>query len=314
MPGAPVVGMNAALALRSHLRRFTFDVVNMHFLNPHLMPILLNRAIRSPPIVLSLVGRSDYTIPGSTSLRDSFRHFVCNRCHRVLPISKFYCEGLHSLCSVEVVPYGVDIGRFSPPSPFVKDTGRSQLGIPRDARVLLCVQRLDPVKQVERVIAAFAIYLRERPDALLAIVGTGPERDRLEAEAIRAGVSRRVIFGGAVPEVELPLWYAAADVFITHSAFETFGLMFAEAMASGLPIVAPDATSVPYVVVDEVNGLLFDPANMQDVVRALRILDTNVTLAKSMGRRNRRTAEEVYNWDVIAARYENELAAASGSA
>ena len=140
---------------------------------------------------------------------------------------------------VEVIHYGLDdlprAWGTNPPDP-----------VPPDARVLLCVCRLEPQKGVDVAIRA----LRELPDAWLVVLGEGPQRAELEQLA-----NERVYMPGRVPDVAA--WLRRADVLVHPVRWEGFGLAVLEAMLAAVPVVASDVSSLPELVGDA--GILVPP-------------------------------------------------------
>ena len=113
---------------------------------------------------------------------------------------------------------------------------RKQLGLPpqeENKTVLLSLGRLAKEKNTTELIKA----MQQLPDAVLLIVGDGPERAALEQQAQTLHVADRVIFAGAVPPAEVPRCYALGDVFVSASTSEAQGLTYIEAMAAGLPLL-----------------------------------------------------------------------------
>jgi glycosyltransferase involved in cell wall biosynthesis len=134
---------------------------------------------------------------------------------------------------IEVIPNGVDVPNDLPAV------------AARNANpVILTVGRLERHKRIDRVIAALAHV----PDARLVIIGSGPLRQALGAQAERIGVAGRVEFRGRVTESELWSAYQSADAFITLSEIEAFGLTLAEAMTAGTPVVASSIAAHKEVV------------------------------------------------------------------
>ncbi len=139
-----------------------------------------------------------------------------------------------------VVPTGVDIEVFRR---FDREDGRAvrdKLGIGREMPLLLLVSRLAPEKNVPLAIEALGRLRQRLPDAQLLLVGSGPTLHQLKEQAKASGLSDAVHFVGSVEHAEIPLFYAASDVFVFPSVTETQGLVLAEAFASGVPVVALD--------------------------------------------------------------------------
>lgn len=164
-------------------------------------------------------------------------------CHQVVVPSqsikemlmKHYGEAIAT--HVSIVPTGVETAKFSR---FDHDEARQKLGWPTERKTLVSIGRLAKEKNFDLLIKAFA-RLRE-PHAHLVIMGGGDERKNLETLAHDLGVADRVEFAGLVPFEEVPLYLAASDLFVFASVTETQGLVTLEAMASGLPVAAVDAS------------------------------------------------------------------------
>ncbi|MCL1984315.1 MAG: glycosyltransferase [Methanomassiliicoccaceae archaeon] len=153
--------------------------------------------------------------------------------------------------SSAVIPTGVDTEKLRPDLDGTVVRERYDLC---DDKVVLYVGRLSYEKNIETVIDA----LRSVENVKLLIVGKGPAKDHLERTAEAAGVSERVIFTGFVSDDELPLHYAAADLFMTASRFETQGLTVLEALSCGLPVACIDEEVFTDLIKDNVNGFIFD--------------------------------------------------------
>jgi glycosyltransferase involved in cell wall biosynthesis len=145
---------------------------------------------------------------------------------------------------VEVIHYGLDnlpqAWGENPPDPVVLD-----------ARLLLCVCRLEPQKGVDVAIRA----LREIPDAQLVVLGEGPQRGELEQLGSELDV--HVYLPGRVPDVAA--WLRRADLLVHPVRWEGFGLALLEAMLASLPVVATKVSSIPEIVVERETGLLVPP-------------------------------------------------------
>lgn len=134
-------------------------------------------------------------------------------------------------------PYGFDaesFGRCPALPPAERTAVRARLGVPPDARLLLCVAKLSPREEPGDLLRAFA--RSEDPGLWLAIAGDGPARPRLEA-LVRERRLSRALFLGYVPYPELPALYAAADLFVHPAREERWGVSVGEALACGLPVV-----------------------------------------------------------------------------
>jgi glycosyltransferase involved in cell wall biosynthesis len=149
---------------------------------------------------------------------------------------------------------------------------------------VLCVGRLAREKAQRGLLDAFASVLEQGVDAELRIVGEGPERPHLEAAVAALGLAGRVTLPGAVAEEAIPAELAAADVFALSSVVEGLPVVLMEAMAHGVPVVAPRLAGIPELVEHERTGLLYAPTDWtglaEHLVRLLRRPEERDRLAK----------------------------------
>jgi glycosyltransferase involved in cell wall biosynthesis len=157
---------------------------------------------------------------------------------------------------------------------------------------VLAVARFYPRKRIEDLLEAAALLRRRIARVQIRIVGDGPEAARLHALHDRLALGDTVVLLGHVDRDALALEYSRAHCFCLPTVQEGFGLVFAEAMAAGLPIVACRAAAVPEVVRDGETGLLVPPRTPAALAAALeRVLD-DAGLRKEMGMAGRTRVEE----------------------
>jgi D-inositol-3-phosphate glycosyltransferase len=208
---------------------------------------------------------------------------------------------------VEVVHPGVDLTVFRPRDAVA---ARERLDLPADALVVLFAGRLQPLKAPDVLLRAMALLLRERPDLRSRLIvpvvggpsGTGLEHPEQLAElAAELGIDDLVRFVPPVPAGELALWYAAASVVAVPSYNESFGLVAAEAQATGTPVVAAAVGGLPTVVEDGVSGLLLDSHEPREWAGALCrvLLDDGLRSRLSAGARLR---APMFSWEETAER------------
>lgn len=161
-------------------------------------------------------------------------------------------------------------------------TLRARLGIPAGARVVLSVGRFSREKAQDDLLRAFEILRRRRtdPPTLLLLVGDGPDRPRLAAQARVAGLEKAVIFAGQQRDVAP--FYALASVFALPSHSEGSPLVLLEAMAAGVPVAATVVGGVPEMVTNEESALLVPPRQPAQLAEALRRLLDDPGLASRL--------------------------------
>ncbi|MGW0826441.1 glycosyltransferase family 4 protein [Streptomyces sp. NPDC002845] len=204
------------------------------------------------------------------------------------------------------LPPGVDEKTFHPGSG--GDEVRARLGL-TDRPVVVCVSRLVRRKGQDTLILAMPRVLAEQPDAVLLIVGGGPYERELRSLAHETGVAGSVHFTGAVPWSSLPAHYGAGDVFAMPCRtrrggldVEGLGIVYLEASATGLPVVAGDSGGAPDAVLDGETGWVVRGGSPDATAdRVLALLD-DAELRRRMGERGRAWVEERWRWDLLAER------------
>ena len=186
--------------------------------------------------------------------------------------------------TAHTISNGIDLRTFHPPRPDDDQAAiRKKWNLPPDVPILLHVGRLDPDKNVERVIQAAAPILSEM-NAHLLIIGDGVRKPSLMDLCDSLGITARIHFTGFISAKQgLPEIYRIAHLFVTASEIETQGLVLLEAAASGLPIVAVRATCIPEIVHDGVNGFLAEPGEVSGLSQGISILLRDRAKAARMG-------------------------------
>ncbi len=221
--------------------------------------------------------------------------------------------------SLEYLPSGVDTDRFRP-DPAGRAELRRRYGL-GERPTVVCLSRLVPRKGQDMLIKALP-SIRQRVDgAALVIVGSGPYLDTLRKLAEDCGVADHVTFTGGVPSDELPAHYALADVFAmpcrTRGAgmdVEGLGIVFLEASAAGVPVVAGESGGAPEAVQHNKTGLVVDGNSVQKVGDAVAELLGDRDRAAAMGAAGREWVTSQWRWDILAARLADLLRGQPSSA
>ena len=210
------------------------------------------------------------------------------------------------------LPAGVDTRAFRPGLDGAAVRRRLGLG---DRPTVVCVSRLVPRKGQDALIRALPEIRRRVPGAALLVVGGGPDQARLRRLAERSGVAADVRFTGPVPQAELPEHYAAGDVFAMPCRtrrggldVEGLGLVYLEASATGLPVVAGNSGGAPDAVLPGETGYVVNGRSVPDVVDRVAGLLEDPATARAMGEKGRAWVEREWRWEVLAARLGRLLA------
>jgi phosphatidylinositol alpha-1,6-mannosyltransferase len=209
--------------------------------------------------------------------------------------------------ALEHLPPGVDAERFRPDAAARADM-RAKYRL-SDRPVIVCLSRLVPRKGQDMLIRALPL-IRSRVDGTaLVIVGGGPYLGTLRRLAQHADVADDVVFTEGVPSAELPAHHAMADVFAmpcrTRGAgldVEGLGIVYLEASASGVPVVAGQSGGAPETVLHGRTGFVVDGRSVTHIADAVSRILKNSDLAARMGAAGRRWVIERWRWQTHAAR------------
>lgn len=206
--------------------------------------------------------------------------------------------------ALEHLPPGVDTDRFVP-----DDAARTELraryGL-GDRPTVLCLSRLVPRKGQDFLIRALPEIRRAVDGAVLVIVGGGPYENTLRELVRSTGMEQHVVFTGTVPSAELAAHHTIADVFAMPSRtrgagldVEGLGIVYLEASACGVPVVAGMSGGAPEAVQHNKTGLVVDGTSVSSIADAIVTILSDRTLATQMGNAGRAWVDAEWRWDVL---------------
>jgi D-inositol-3-phosphate glycosyltransferase len=225
----------------------------------------------------------------------------------IIASSPHEVDSLRRLYQVEderlaIVPCGVDTDFFRRRDPL---EARRELGF-SSGKILLFAGRLETVKGIDLLLQGLA-GLRADPvlpshlRPTLVILGEAEEENPWKDQAARLGLSPWILFAGAQSREKMPLYYAACDVVVIPSRYESFGLVALEAAACGCPVVATSVGGLPYAVRRDRTALLVPKDDVGALVLAIRSLLIDDQLATRLGAEGRKWAQEL-SWPRISDR------------
>jgi glycosyltransferase involved in cell wall biosynthesis len=268
---------------------------------------LFAAAYRATPYVLTLQeGDPPQAIERQMRVFGPLFRAAFSRARIVQAISVFLADwGLRmGARDTVIIPNGVDIRRFSEKlSSHDRAYIRQRLGV-RDGEVLLVTSsRLVRKNGVDVVLDA----LKDVPENVrFLILGDGPERQRLEAQAHRLGLASRAMFAGEVPNGHLPEYLHASDMFVRASRSEGQGISFIEALAAGLPTIGTAVGGIPDFLKEGQTGFVAEVCDPKAIASAvLRALEDPEKTAKIAARGQALSKE--YEWDILAGRMKKEV-------
>jgi len=180
--------------------------------------------------------------------------------------------------------------------------------------VVVCISRLVERKGQDMLIRSLPLIQQRVPDAAVLIVGDGPQRSSLEKLAASLGVTRDVVFAGSQPWADLPPYFAAGNIFCmptrTRKAgweVEGLGIVYLEASAMGLPVVAGSSGGAPDAVRDGETGFVVDGRSANQIAGRVAVLLMDRNRAAQMGDAGRRWVERGWRWEHVVSRLTQHL-------
>jgi len=290
-----------AVKMAEATREHGLELFHVHYAIPHAIAGFLAQQLlgdRAPRMLTTLHG-TDITIVGQDRSFFEITRFGIERSDGVTAVSEFLrrmtVEEFQVARPIDVVPNFVDLESYPH-----ERADRRGLASP-EQRVVLHVSNFRPVKRVLDVVRIFERVTREI-DAVLLMVGEGPERSSAQALVRRLGLLDRVRFLGTQHEIaEIA---GMADVFLLPSELESFGLSALEAMACGVPVVGSDAGGLPEVVRHAESGYLLPVGDVEGMAaRAIEILRDDER-RRAMGAAARHRVESLFDAERVVGQYE----------
>ena len=315
----PLIRVGNASVLPQLLRTLSgFDLIHLHC--PFIAGAELTSlaaALHRTPLVVTY--HSDLVHPGSW--RDAVflaatltsRYIVLQRADRVLFVSQGHAQTCDQRAILEkrprhcrILPNAIDAELFHPGSDRLQT--RTLLGLPSSAKVVGFVGSLDSAHHYKGLhVLLHAVSAKALEEAQVLVVGDGDLRETYQRQAAQLGVGDRVLFHGGAAQEELPPLYRACDVVAMPStAQESFGLVAAESLACGTPVVASDGPGVRSLLRHGENGYLVQAGSVSDLAERLAsVFSMSVRQREMMGSAGRRCVLERFTWQRIGAELES---------
>lgn len=260
--------MGAAQKARELHKRYSFDVVNAHWLDPDGVAAASIARELHIPLVLSARG-CDVNLYLQDQRRRERILRALSSAQAVTTVSAALKEVLVregvDPSGISVIANGVDDLRF-----FLRDRGecRRALGISEHRPLIVCISRLSDEKGVDVLLRAVSLMGQGLGGAQVAVVGAGPLQETLNSLVESLGIRDAVRFVGAVPHEQVAIWLGAADLSCMPSLREGYPNAAMEALACGRPVIASRVGALPEMISGE-SGILVEPGNPQALADAL---------------------------------------------
>ncbi|MGI9144549.1 MAG: glycosyltransferase family 4 protein [Candidatus Planktophila sp.] len=211
---------------------------------------------------------------------------------------------------VKIAP-GIDTGHFIPqPDSMAK---RISLGL-ENKKIIISVGRLVHRKGQDKLIEAMPMIIKRIPNAHLLLVGEGPYRGHLENLVRKLNLQENVTFAGRILFDKLPSYLSAADLFAMPSRSRFFGLeveglgiVYLEASACGIPVVAGNSGGAPDAVLDGITGLCVDGTNVEQIASAVIEICSDAQRASEMGANGRNWIVDQWRWEIWSKEFNSLL-------
>jgi len=293
-----------AVKMAEVAREQRLELFHVHYAIPHAIAGFLAQQMlgdQAPRMVTTLHG-TDITIVGQDRSFFEITRFGIERSDAVTAVSEFLkrmtIEEFGITRPIDAIPNFVDVSDYAPGA---ATPDRSTFAADNQ-RILLHVSNFRPVKRVLDVVRIFERVVRE-VDAVLLMLGDGPERASAQALGRRLGVADKIRYlGTRQGTADIA---SLADVFLLPSELESFGLSALEALAAETPVVGSDAGGLPEVVKHGETGFLLPVGDIEGMAaRTLEILKDDERRSE-MGLAGRRRVEALFDADRIVSRYED---------
>ena len=259
-----------------------YDVIHAHY-TPHstLLPALL-KSIKKKPFVITFHGSDLYILPFKNKLLFSAFKYVVSKADKIIvrsaPMKRMIEEMKIPPSKIAVIGAGVDTSIFYPRN---KNKMREMLKIPKNKKIVLFVGRLSHRKGIELIYSC----AKKMPSVLFIIIGNGPIKENI----------RNCLFTGAKSHEEIPMWMAAADIFVLPSYSEGLPNALMEALSTGIPAIVTEIPGNLELVRDGETGFIVPVGDVNAIKEKISYLIKNEDILKRMGKEARKDMIEKYD-------------------
>lgn len=277
------------------------DILHVHYAVPHSTSAFLAKRMLcsrgEPPLkVITTLHGTDTALVGQMESYKPVVEYSIDFSDAVTAVSNYLrertLEDFEIRQDIRVIHNPIDTSFFCPPPEKVKNR----------KKIIVHISNFRPVKRIPDAIRVFDL-VRNRISAELVFVGEGPERAGAERMVTQLGLDEQVKFIGWQPDVEDIL--KRADMLISTSEYESFGMSIAEAMSTELPVVATRAGGIPELVQDGVTGLLAPVGDVQALAEAVIKIFTTPGMQESFGQAGLQRIKQNFHVDKITEQYED---------
>lgn len=309
---SPFKDLKALRKLREYFKKEKFDVVHTHSSKAGIIGRIAARQAGVPVVVHTVHGQAfhAYEKPWKKLLYITAERIAAKYCDKIYAVAQAMID---QCVDAKVAPRekymvvysGMDTAAFA-------NAGRNmelrqKLGIPENAKVIVTVARLFPMKGYEEMLPAAARLVKEFPDLHFLPVGDGPMYDELQKQIADLGLTGNFHFAGLVPPHEVCDYIAQADLLWHLSLHEGLPRAVVQALAVGIPAIGYKLDGTPEVVLNGKTGYVTAPQDVDAVVARSRELLNDAALRAEMGKNGKDLVIERFAWRRMADILEEEF-------
>lgn len=263
------------------------NLIHAHWVIPTGFIAVLAKKITHVPVLLSAHGADINLYPRKNRLLFKIAAFSLRHANEITAVSEELKNKIRNEFGIiskriTVVSCGVDLETFRPMD---QKNAREKLKLPQQAKIVLFIGDLIPLKGLHHLIESIPDILKRQDQAVFLIIGKGFFERDLANMVENRGLKPHVRFMGAVPNEEVPLWLNAADLLVLPSTSEGTPVVVMEALSCGVPVVASRVGGIPELVKDGENGLLVKSDDPNSLGEALIRLLTDDRLLQTLRQR-----------------------------
>jgi len=295
------------------VKKYDIDVINAHWAIPPGFIATFTKKIHKKPVIIKLYGAELFPFIGKNDVIAKMSKwlikYALNSAEKVVGNSDATCNAGKEISGredIEILPDGVDTETFNPN---VNGDGIIKRHNLEGYFMIFSSGRMVERKGFIYLIEAMSYVLKKTPKTKLIIGGDGPEREKLENEVKKLKIENNVIFPGFISDEDFPKYMKSADVFVLPSIVDSkgdtegLGLVLAEAMACGTPVIGSNIGGITEIIDNMKNGLLTQSENSKDIADKIIKLLSNKNLRQKFSENGLKTVQERFSWDIVTKKF-----------
>ncbi len=301
----PSFMLSEIINMNKLIKKEKIRLIHAHWIIPSGLLAVILKKMHNIPVVVSVHGSDIFSLKGPISRL--IQRYVIENCDVCTANSSATKEEIIKKLKIKkdikVIPMGVDMKQFA------KKKGKKLLrkykNNDKNNKILLFVGRLAEQKGLQYLIKALPLVLKKYPETKLLVVGEGSYKKELTGLASKLDLGKSIAFIGALPHSELAGYYKIADALILPSiSGEGLGIVLAEAIAAGTPVIGTKTGGIPDIIKDRETGLLVRKKDEKDIADKISALLSNQRLRATLVKNGQKHIRKNLSWDVVVKKFE----------